>query len=522
MKVHSENSESKLWSWPTNILLLGRGLIFLGVCFWLAFAPKEYTTVYAWILASFFLLHLGLFFYLSRKRKILLEKLFFFNFIFDILFITALIFFTGKAQSNFYLLYYLSVSIGSYYLGFGGGLFLTFLASLSYLCLIMLLGKEIFAGDLMVRVSFLWFFAIIFGMASKFIKVSERRLFKTLDVLNQRTVELERTQVQIETIYETSRALGEIYNLEEVLDEILRIAKDILGFQSLSVLLFDKKKECLLLKAKFELEKKFKFDPPKKIPLTGITGSVVKSRKGVRIFDVRTDPRYVLGLEDARSEMAVPMISRGKVVGVLDAESKKIGAFEEADQKVFSILASSAAMAIENAMLHQQTEELTIIDELTGIYNFRYFTKKLTGELKRAKRYHQPLSLLMIDIDWFKRCNDSYGHLFGNFVLKTLSSVISSCIREVDILSRYGGEEFVVILPQTTKIDAKRIGERIRYQVESTTFKDKTGPTKTFLTVSLGVASYPVDAEAQEELIKKVDQALYIAKGKGKNLVCTL
>ncbi len=526
--MNSENFESldihafKLWTRPVNILFLGRCLIFLGICFWLAFAPKEYNTVYAWILVSSFLLYLGLFFHLSTKRKVLSEKIFTFNFIFDIVFISALIFLTGRAQSNFYLLYYLSVSIASYYLGFGKSLFLTFLASLSYLGLIIPFGKEVFAGDLMVRVSFLWLFAIIFGMVSKFIKGSESKLFRTLDVLNQRTVELERTQVQIETIYEASRTLGEIYNLEEVIDEIMKIAKDILRFQFFSVLILDKKNECLLLKARFEVDQKFRFDPAKKIPLTGITGSVVKDRKGVRIFDVRTDPRYISGFEDSRSEMAVPMISRGKVVGVLDAESRKVGAFQETDQKVFSILASSAAMSIENAMLHQQMEELTILDELTGINNFRYFERKLKAELKRAKRYHQPLSLLMIDIDWFKRCNDSYGHLFGNLVLKTLAKVIRSCIREVDILVRYGGEEFVVILPQTTKNDAKSIGERIRSQVESAIFQDKAQKTKTSLTVSLGVASYPVDSEDQEELIKKVDQALYLAKGKGKNLVCAL
>jgi len=520
--MNTEDLEIKLKSWPGNTLSLGRLLIFLGICFWLAFAPGEYATVYAWIVVFGFLLYLGLFFYLYKKRKVLSEKLFVYNFILDIVFITTLIFLTGKAQSNFYLLYYLAVSIGSYYLGFRRGLFITFLASLSYLGLMFFLGNVIFAGDLIVRISFLWLFAIIFGMVSRFIKGSETKLFRTLDVLNQRTVELERTQVQIETIYEASRTLGEIYNLDEVIDEILKIAKDVLGFQSCSVLLLDRKNDCLLLKAKFEMDKKLKFDPPKKITLQGIAGSVVQNRKGTRIFDVRTEPRYVPGLEDSRSEMVVPMISQGKVTGVLDAESKKVGAFKEADQKVFSILASSAAMAIENAMLHQQMEELTILDELTGIYNFRYFARKLTDELKRAKRYHQPLSLLMIDIDWFKRCNDSFGHLFGNLVLKTLSEVIRSCVREVDILARYGGEEFVVILPQTTKTDAKSIGERIRSQVESTTFRDQKGQTQTALTVSLGVASYPVDAETEEELLKKVDQALYLAKGKGKNLVCVL
>jgi diguanylate cyclase (GGDEF)-like protein len=220
--------------------------------------------------------------------------------------------------------------------------------------------------------------------------------------------------------------------------------------------------------------------------------------------------------------MAVPMISQGKIIGVLNAESKKVGAFSEQDQKVFSILASSAAMALENASLHRKMEELTVIDELTGINNYRYFVGKLDNELKRARRYHQSLSLLMIDIDWFKRYNDTYGHLFGNLILRELSQTIKGCIRDVDILVRYGGEEFVVILPQTDKEDARQIGERIRSKVEQTQFEDVKNKLKVKLTVSLGVATFPENGTEQEELIKNVDQALYLAKWKGKNLICTL
>ena len=196
-----------------------------------------------------------------------------------------------------------------------------------------------------------------------------------------------------------------------------------------------------------------------------------------------------------------------------------MGDFTEQDQRVLSILAGSAAMAIENATLHQRMEELTIVDELTGIFNYRYFAQKLEDELKRAKRYYQNLSLIMIDIDWFKKCNDTFGHLFGNLVLKKLAEVIGRCVRDVDIFARYGGEEFVIILPQTTKSQAAMIGERIRTQVESTTFKDEKDLHSIHLTVSLGVTCYPESGQTAEEMIKKVDQALYLAKGEGKNLV---
>jgi diguanylate cyclase (GGDEF)-like protein len=249
---------------------------------------------------------------------------------------------------------------------------------------------------------------------------------------------------------------------------------------------------------------------------------VAGNGKPVRIFDAAKDADFEATAEGIKSFMAVPMISRGKAIGVMHASSTRMGAFLDQDEKIFSILAGSAALAVENALLHQKTQELTIVDELTSLYNFRYFSRKLGTEVTRAKRYRQPLSVIMIDIDWFKRCNDTYGHLFGNRVLRDLAQRIKDSIREVDVPCRYGGEEFAVILPQTKKADAQMIGERIRRRVESGEIvsADKSSTVK--ITVSLGVATYPENGKTPKELIGKVDQALYLAKGRGKNLVCTV
>jgi diguanylate cyclase (GGDEF)-like protein len=125
----------------------------------------------------------------------------------------------------------------------------------------------------------------------------------------------------------------------------------------------------------------------------------------------------------------------------------------------------------------------------------------------------------MVDIDWFKKLNDSYGHEVGNIVLKSLAQTIKKCVRDVDIFSRYGGEEFVVILPQTPQAEAFHIGGRIREQVEKTLID--TGPAgKLKITVSVGVSSYPENGKSEEELVSIADQAMYQAKGSGKNLVC--
>jgi diguanylate cyclase (GGDEF)-like protein len=508
-----------LWSKGLAVFLLSRSLLFLGICLWLAFTPTDFNRKNGLILLAIFIIHLFIFYSFSKKSETENKKVFSFTFLFDVAFITALIYFTGGIRSEFYLLYYVTVSIGAFYLGLNEGLLLALFASIFYLFVSLIDLKTIFLGDILIRFILLWPFAIAMGLISNFVKSSEQKLVKTLDRLNERTSVLERTQVQIETIYEASRALGEIHDLDQVLDEILNIARGVLGLEFCEILLYDREKNCLWLKAKEELGRRYKYDVPKEVPLSGITGSVVKTRKAERVMDVRNDPRYISGLEGGRSELAVPMISRGKIVGVLDSQSREPGDFNQQDQKVLSILAGSAAMAIENASLHQKMEGLTIVDELTGAYNYRYFVQKLEDELKRARRYHQYLSLIMIDIDWFKKCNDRYGHLFGNLVLKEMAEVIKRCVRDVDIFVRYGGEEFVIILPQTTKPQAAMIGERIRTQVESTLFRDEKNLHSTHLTVSLGVSCYPENGQTAEELVKRVDQALYRAKGEGKNLV---
>jgi diguanylate cyclase (GGDEF)-like protein len=258
------------------------------------------------------------------------------------------------------------------------------------------------------------------------------------------------------------------------------------------------------------------------VELEGIVARVIKSGRAERVFDTELDPRYVPGLRGARSQMVVPMTSRGSVIGALSAESRQVGAFLDKDQKIFSILANSAAMALENAVMHQRMEEMSTVDPLTGVYNFRYFNTKLVDELKRARRYRQPVSLIMIDIDYFKKANDRFGHQVGNAVLNGLVEVIRGCIRDTDTMVRYGGDEFVVVLPQTDKRDAFIIGERIRSTVAETAFGGYGDFPELRITVSVGITTWPDNGYAEHEIVKVVDQALYRAKGSGRNHVCTI
>jgi len=248
---------------------------------------------------------------------------------------------------------------------------------------------------------------------------------------------------------------------------------------------------------------------------------VIERGEARRIVDRHASERGP-GRSSCQSCLLVPMISQGKVIGVLVAQSPKVNAFSERDERVMSVLATSAAMALVNADLHQRMEKLTIIDELTGAFNYRYFRTRLEEEKRRAVRYAQSIALLMVDIDWFKHLNDNFGHETGNVALRGLAQVIASCIRDVDTLARYGGEEFIVILPQTGYEEAVTIGDRIRRRVEQTDFgPDQRGrPLK--MTVSIGISCYPENGRSEEDLMESVDQALYRAKGGGKNTICTV
>lgn len=518
-----ERITKTLFSKVDEIFVANRAVTALGIAAWTAFVPENGSDIELarWLLAGF-VAHLVIFYLVSHWKKLTRNLLYQATLLLDLAFITALVRATGGFGSDFYLFYYLTVSFGAFYNNLRFGVILAAVATAFYLAANLPMLGHIFFGDLGIRVSFFWFFAVAVGIISRYLKSSEERLLRALDTLNERTTELERSQVQLETMYETSRALGEIHNMEEVLDEILNIARRVMGYQACSVMLLNVKEDRLVLKARMEGGQKRIYQDPPVVNLEGLIGQVVRSGRPERIFDSELDPRYVPGLRGTRAQMVVPMVSRGTVIGVLSAESRQVGAFLDKDQKIFTILANSAAMALENAAMHQRMEELSIIDPLTGVYNFRYFTAKLIDELKRSRRYRQPVSLIMIDIDYFKKTNDRHGHQAGNEVLRGLVAVIQRCIRDTDVLSRYGGEEFVVVLPQTDKRDAFIIGERIRSMVAETAFGNFGDYPEMHITVSIGITTWPENGYAEYDIVKVADQALYRAKGSGRNLVCAI
>jgi diguanylate cyclase (GGDEF)-like protein len=323
-------------------------------------------------------------------------------------------------------------------------------------------------------------------------------------------------------VYEASRDLGTILKVENLIERVLFISRNLYGYPSSELLLWNQTKKKLLLHGRVRNLDTVIFTEPRPVHLSSIFKAVLETgeaRRNVRRGEKTGGDRR----DEYRAQLVAPMIFQGKTIGILNAESPEVNAFSERDEHVFSILANSAAMAMENALLHRQMEQLTISDELTGIFNYRFFKMRLEEETKRSVRYGQPLSLIMIDIDWFKRFNDTYGHETGNRLLQGIARVITGCIRDVDIQARYGGEEFMVILPQTGQEEAYKIGERIRQQIAEARFEvGPNGEELVSVTVSVGISCYPENGRPYEELVESVDQALYRAKGAGKNLVCTV
>ncbi|MGE5509276.1 MAG: diguanylate cyclase [Chitinophagales bacterium] len=215
----------------------------------------------------------------------------------------------------------------------------------------------------------------------------------------------------------------------------------------------------------------------------------------------------------------VPIMAKGEVVGGLALAHPPGGHFTAEDQANLQLIATHAYLVIENAFLYEQVKQLSITDGLTRVFNRRYLEDRLEQEFRRSQRHKTFLSCLMMDIDHFKQINDTYGHQAGDLVLRKLMELCRQVTRSTDIIGRFGGEEFVVLLPETDTLGGKCVAERLRKLVESQTFTTDAGPVR--MTISLGLCSIPaVGVEEPADLIKQTDAALYEAKHSGRNKTC--
>lgn len=261
-------------------------------------------------------------------------------------------------------------------------------------------------------------------------------------------------------------------------------------------------------------------------PLDGtLSGWVIKNQKELFLHDLRKDitldgvKNFVIGKEKTSlSWMGVPLKSVN-VTGIIALGSYKPNAFDRADMELFSNLAQHVTLALSNTFQHAQVEEQARLDSLTGVYNHGYFLKRLAEQADESSNTGIPLSLIMMDIDYFKQYNDTFGHLVGDQILNTLCAAIKQHIKQTDAVGRWGGEEFIISLPGASGAQAMQVAQRIGQTMSGLRVEDMEQRTVPVPTVSQGIAVFPDEANEIYRLIDLADQRLYIAKERGRNQI---
>ena len=324
----------------------------------------------------------------------------------------------------------------------------------------------------------------------------------------------QRKAVQLEAINAIARQTTAVLDLQELLDRACKHILQSFPVDHVAVLLLDEEKRLAMRAEVGHLTVRIGRGGTLP-PGAGLSGRAIQNGKPVVENDVEGVAGYVNGFEETRSEMCLPLICFGQTLGVLALESARKGAFQPSDVQPLESVADICANAIQNAHYFERVRQMAYVDGLTGMFNRRYFEMRILEEMERAQRYHHGLSIIMVDIDNFKKLNDEFGHLLGDEVLRQVGTLFSQQLRKADVACRYGGEEFVVIAPETGGEQAVAMAEKLRRVVETYPFTGVPRP----VTISAGIADYPDCGDNRDALVRSADAALYAAKQEGRNRV---
>jgi len=322
----------------------------------------------------------------------------------------------------------------------------------------------------------------------------------------------QRRAMQLEAINAIAKQTTAVLDLEDLLEKVCSLVLESFPVDHVSVLL--KEEEALVMRAHHGRLTPCVGEHEQLPANAGLwseafhTGKTLAQKVGSE-----GDARETF--KESRSRMCIPLISFGQTMGVLVLDSKEEEAFNPADAGPLESVADICATAIQNAHYVERVRHLANIDGLTGIFNRRYFEKQIADELERSRRYDTELTVMMVDIDHFKRLNDEFGHLLGDEVLRQASSIFSQQLRKNDVVCRYGGEEFAILLPQTNFQQAQTVAEKLRKVVEGWQFPGVPRP----VTISAGIASCPAHGNTRDDVVKAADAALYVAKQSGRNCI---
>ncbi len=332
---------------------------------------------------------------------------------------------------------------------------------------------------------------------------------------NARLYSLEQQRArQLQAINAIAQQTTAVLDLEELLSRVCGLIQN--AFQVSHVSLFLREDHDLVLRAHHgtltpRIPQGGRF-PANAEPWSGIlsaSGTVLErnlsgAAAGTRFF------------AESASRICIPLVSFGQTLGVISLDSDKADAFREGDLQSLESVADICATAIQNAHYVERVKQLAYLDGLTGIFNRRFFELRIAEEIERARRYGTGMAVIMADIDQFKRLNDEFGHVLGDEVLRQVSSLFHQQLRKIDVVCRYGGEEFGILLTQTNAHHAMSVAEKLRKMVAGWQFP---GVPRT-VTISAGTAALPDHGTSRDELVKAADNALYAAKQAGRDQVC--
>ena len=322
-------------------------------------------------------------------------------------------------------------------------------------------------------------------------------------------------------VHDIAKALTSTLQLDQVLKTIMEKVNELMSPDTWSLLLVDEKTNELY----FQVATGAAADKLKEVRLKmgeGIAGWVAQTGQSAVVPDVQKDKRFAGHVDEitnilTRSIICVPIRTKDRVLGVIEIINY-VGKrdFRPEDVALLQAMADYAAIALENAIHVQRIHELTITDDVTSLYNARHLNFVLETEIYRSNRYHYEFSLVFLDLDHFKEVNDTHGHLIGSKLLCELADAIRGSLRLIDYAFRYGGDEFVVLLPQTGREAATVVARRLHQRLNDTRFMLAEG-LNLHVTASLGLATFPLDATTKAEMIRLADEAMYLVKNTSRN-----
>ena len=333
---------------------------------------------------------------------------------------------------------------------------------------------------------------------------------------NARLYSLERRRAdQLEAINAVARQTTAVLDLDELLTVVCHLLLEWSRVDHVAVLMVEG--ETLRMRAhEGRLTPNLAADAMLS-PGAGLAARALTSGRSIIENNVSEVEGYIAGFAETQSEICVPLIFFGEKMGVLALDAARKNAFDSDDRQPLESVADICAAAIQNANNFDRMKQLAYVDGLTGIHNRRFFEMRIVEELERAGRFQGRMSAIMVDIDHFKKLNDEFGHLLGDEILRSVSSILKQQLRKMDMVCRYGGDEFAILVPETAGENAIRVAEKLRRQVETHHFPGVPRP----VTISCGVADYPTHGITRDEVMAAADSALYTAKQAGRNRVAS-